>query len=653
MAGLCQAQAQKILGGEMYWRGDKSPLNGKAFSDTLELILYTKNVTLESDSEKVYIYSKTSGRNLKTLVLYKTKTLYQLKNDNSTCTAKNGIKVFKQSFLGILEYGPVVIFDEKGTEIVFDRYVRDPELQNINLAGDVAFSIMTTVKPFESIDNLSPSLQPKATEKFMVCQGKTFTLDANTYNQDGYRLSYNIITPIAGITKKNAKEGAKIYFKTPTKYTTWKGGYSLSKPFGNNSSLKIDSKSGIISGFSKEKGIYGFSIKIEQYDAYGQAKGFTIKDMFIQVTDCPTNNNSSLLKPTIKENNVVVQNLLICPGETRTLSVPFDANVNYQWKKNNAALGEEISEKLKISEAGNYSVVLSSSSDCSQPVESDSVSLRLKFTKPEINIGGNGVKTVWQCEGNELKASLKENPDNFEIEWVLVNGPSETVISNDKELKLVFGGYVKAKFKNTGCAIEPFSKQVTVERYSGKPQFPIAVWPKDTTFIICAESRGILFKYDPNYDYPNFTLYHNDKPKKTEIGIFPIEPGKYYYVYGNPGCLDTTNTFYTKYVPDCFLSKKPIITPNIFTPNGDGINDTFEIFSLNEYQDFFNVTNFPDVELLIYDRWGKMVFYDKGQNKQFDGFYNGLPLPNGQYAFKIKYNDGMLKDKLGSFEIRR
>ncbi len=215
MAGLCQAQAQKILGGEMYWRGDKSPLNGKAFSDTLELILYTKNVTLESDSEKVYIYSKTSGRNLKTLVLYKTKTLYQLKNGNSTCTAKNGIKVFKQSFLGILEYGPVVIFDEKGTEIVFDRYVRDPELQNINLAGDVAFSIMTTVKPFESIDNLSPSLQPKATEKFMVCQGKTFTLDANTYNQDGYRLSYNIITPIAGITKKKMQKKEPKYISKP------------------------------------------------------------------------------------------------------------------------------------------------------------------------------------------------------------------------------------------------------------------------------------------------------------------------------------------------------------------------------------------------------------------------------------------------------
>jgi len=53
--------------------------------------------------------------------------------------------------------------------------------------------------------------------------------------------------------------------------------------------------------------------------------------------------------------------------------------------------------------------------------------------------------------------------------------------------------------------------------------------------------------------------------------------------------------------------------PNTFTPNGDGVNDEFKPKGdgLTKY------------EMLIYDRWGNMVFYSDDINKGWSGKANG------------------------------
>jgi gliding motility-associated-like protein len=335
------------------------------------------------------------------------------------------------------------------------------------------------------------------------------------------------------------------------------------------------------------------------------------------------------------------------------LEVPFNADLNYHWKKDKIALPLETNEKLKVTEKGIYSLIISNRNICQKPIESDSIIVHVKNTKPEIKTYGSGVKVVWACEQDELIIKLKENPEKFDVEWTEITGPGDIIIGNGPEVKLTFGGHFKARFLNTGCAYEPFSKTVAAERYIGKPTFPIGGWTRDTSFAICPRRYSPSIPFEPYIDYPNFTLYHNDKPIKSEIPFIPSLTGKYFYVFGNPGCLDTTVTFNVTYLPDCIESKSGIIAPNIFTPNGDVINDTFEIFSLNEYQDYFNVTNFPNLEILIYDRWGKLVFHDKGYTEKFDGTYKGYSLPEGYYSFRLIYNDGFLKDKTGSFELRR
>ena len=72
-----------------------------------------------------------------------------------------------------------------------------------------------------------------------------------------------------------------------------------------------------------------------------------------------------------------------------------------------------------------------------------------------------------------------------------------------------------------------------------------------------------------------------------------------------------------------------IKVPNLFTPNGDGINDTFEIIGLNQYQ---------SSELTIVNRWGNEVFHAKGYNNNWTG--EGLNEGTYFYLLRVKRTEG-------------
>ena len=74
--------------------------------------------------------------------------------------------------------------------------------------------------------------------------------------------------------------------------------------------------------------------------------------------------------------------------------------------------------------------------------------------------------------------------------------------------------------------------------------------------------------------------------------------------------------------------------PNSFTPNDDGINDTWKIDGME---------NYPNSDIKVYDREGK-VLLSKITNGTFewDGKFASRPLPSGSYWYVIKVSDGRI-----------
>lgn len=86
--------------------------------------------------------------------------------------------------------------------------------------------------------------------------------------------------------------------------------------------------------------------------------------------------------------------------------------------------------------------------------------------------------------------------------------------------------------------------------------------------------------------------------------------------------------------------------PDAFSPNGDGINDFFEIKG-NQTSEF---------EITIYNHWGGVIFNTTDPTNSWDGSINGAPLPSTTYIYKVKITDpasGVKYTQNGSIKIVR
>ena len=105
---------------------------------------------------------------------------------------------------------------------------------------------------------------------------------------------------------------------------------------------------------------------------------------------------------------------------------------------------------------------------------------------------------------------------------------------------------------------------------------------------------------------------------------------------------------YTVYVRDplgCRTISEEVIAigyQKFFSPNGDGINDYWNIIGGELYS---------DAQLFLYDRYGKLIVQLSPQGSGWDGTILGRPMPSTDYWFKYVYDNG--KTYAGHFSLRR
>jgi gliding motility-associated-like protein len=90
-----------------------------------------------------------------------------------------------------------------------------------------------------------------------------------------------------------------------------------------------------------------------------------------------------------------------------------------------------------------------------------------------------------------------------------------------------------------------------------------------------------------------------------------------------------------------------LYAPTAFTPNGDGLNEHFSLFSTCEFSSY---------RIRILDRWGREMYHSEQINRGWDGTYNGEQVPEGHYSYTVVYStgsQGALKIKEGVFYLYR
>jgi gliding motility-associated-like protein len=115
-----------------------------------------------------------------------------------------------------------------------------------------------------------------------------------------------------------------------------------------------------------------------------------------------------------------------------------------------------------------------------------------------------------------------------------------------------------------------------------------------------------------------------DDPTKLNPVAKPTEDITYtLHAISNSGCTSAIDEVFIKVYPK-------VVIPNTFSPNGDNINDTWNIPA---------AASFPNPIVKITNRYGQLVYQSTGTFKPWDGKMNGKDLPPAVYYYSIYLNE--------------
>ena len=169
--------------------------------------------------------------------------------------------------------------------------------------------------------------------------------------------------------------------------------------------------------------------------------------------------------------------------------------------------------------------------------------------------------------------------------------------------------------------------------------------------------NSVVFEVVPSNIATIIGIDINDVSDNNSIVVLVEGEGDYEFALNSNGPYQDLNTFLgldpgfvTVYVRDkngCGIVEQTVSIigfPLFFTPNADGFNDFWQVFGVS---DQFQ----SDSEIIIFDRYGKILTQLNPAREGWDGTYNGNLMPSGGYWFSVTLEDG--RHFTGHFALKR
>jgi gliding motility-associated-like protein len=372
----------------------------------------------------------------------------------------------------------------------------------------------------------------------------------------------------------------------------------------------------------------------------------TASDLFVgtstvTVTDnlgCVITKSQLLNQPPALQINFLTQDTIICPEASIVLSVsgvggngPANSNYTFTWKENGTVIGTGTSITVDpLTTATQYCVELTEA--CGSP-STDSC-MMINFPTPIVPL--YVVNKPYSClPGDLVFYNALNNDHDDEIDSVVVaygNGGMGVVYGNDS----IHYIYTEAGIYTIDVIVTSERGCVTTGTFPGianiiaNPVADFTMSANPTTFFETVvkmqdkSSPNVIqwTWYSPGSD-PNNSTYQNPTFHFPEgvVATYPIQ----LIVETPEGCVDTVERILTVNSDIIFYA------PNAFTPDGDEFNQTWKFYvsGIDEYA----------FELMIFNRWGEVIWETHDVNSGWDGTYNGSPVKEGAYTWVARVKD--------------
>lgn len=199
-------------------------------------------------------------------------------------------------------------------------------------------------------------------------------------------------------------------------------------------------------------------------------------------------------------------------------------------------------------------------------------------------------------------------------------------ISGDHAVQLV----VK---DSSGCGSAPFVLPVTIYAKPDIDAGPSILKPASANIMLNASvSNSSLYQYQwkPSNFLSNTNTLNPFTSTSADI-IYTVS------AFGGPGSCEASDTVSVVILKELFI-------PNAFTPNGDGLNDRWNLPTINGN---------PNAMVTIINRWGQKIYESRGYQHPWDGTLKGVEQPAGAYFYIIQPNFNDSKKLTGSVILLR
>jgi gliding motility-associated-like protein len=295
---------------------------------------------------------------------------------------------------------------------------------------------------------------------------------------------------------------------------------------------------------------------------------------------------------------------VLCNDQSLTISVVANAGSSVQWLS--PLSGNSLSQV--INSAGTYSCIITS---CGVPTQ-QSVTVTAATVVAAITANGD----IVFCEGDSVNLTSATAAESY----LWQSATTDTIDISDSIAITVFesGNYLLTVADTNGCTA---TDSITVNAVENNLSVPLvsdtAICPGGYAILIATASGEINW-----YDIPSGgSAIATGATYTTPV----LTTDATYYVMQQDEFCESEKAPVTVVIADC----ETITVPNVFTPNGDGVNDEYT----------FPIVGATCFNCKIYNRWGRLLYEWTDATKGWDGTNQrtGNVVNDGTYFYVLNW----------------
>jgi gliding motility-associated-like protein len=494
-----------------------------------------------------------------------------------------------------------------GYKVIYQRCCRNSSILNLVSPDATGATYTCIIPPSDVACNNSAVFKNYPPQ--IICVNNPLVYDHSATDPDGDSLSYEFCNAYDGGSNADPKPIPVFRYST----VTYRSPFTAARPIAGNPRIQIDPTTGQISGTPNLIGRFVVSVCCHEWRKGVMINTVTREFQFV-VTNCSKAVVANIPQLSSEFNTYIVN----CKDNTVNFLNTSVGGTTYHWdfgvKETDADTSDDFEPTYTYPDSGTYVVTLyvNKNTTCG-----DSIS---RFVKVYPKLRTNFTAKNFVCPGDTVQFT-DQTTSTYNVNNWTWDFDDHTPFDTTQNPKHVFqyGGLYNVGYivKNTQGCIDTAFKKIIVD--------PFIAFAGNDTFIVKGERIFFNAKGGGSYLWTPST-YLNNPNIGNPIGTF-TDKGTFYYVVtvtSDSGCV-SRDTVKIDVIENPYLS-----TPNAFTPNGDGVNDTFRPLAVG-YQSirFFRVFN----------RYGQEIFYTDSFNQGWDGTFKGQQCDLGVYYWMLGVKD--------------